>query len=144
MNPDANDRGRTATHIPPEELAFTFSRSGGPGGQHVNKVNSRVTLWFDLWKSPSLTESQKIRLGKKLAGRINRQGQLWLVSDRHRSQMANRQDAISRFYDLLREGLKTKRPRKKTKISKAARERRLTTKKNRGRLKKERGRHLAE
>lgn len=126
--------------IPLSELTFTFSRSGGPGGQHVNKVNSRVTLWFDLRHSPSLSEGQKNRLAKRLAGRINQQGQLWLVGDRRRSQMANRQDVIARFYDLLRAGLKTKRPRKKTRVSKAARERRLSAKKCRGRLKKERGR----
>ncbi|NOX24752.1 MAG: aminoacyl-tRNA hydrolase [Deltaproteobacteria bacterium] len=128
--------------IPLSELTFTFSRSSGPGGQHVNKVNSRVTLWFDLWNSPSLTALQKNRLGKKLAGRLNQQGRLWLVSNRHRSQMANRQEAIARFYDLLREGLKTERPRKKTRISKAARKRRLTAKKRRGSLKRERHRPL--
>jgi len=126
--------------IPLSELSFTFSRSSGPGGQHVNKVNSRVTLWFDLWNSPNLTEGQKKRLSEKLAGRINQQGRLRLVGDRHRTQMANRQDVILRFYDLLREALKTNRRRKKTKVGKAATERRLSIKKKRGRLKKERGR----
>ena len=125
--------------IPLSELSFTFSRSSGPGGQHVNKVNSRVTLWFDLWNSPNLTEGQKKRLSEKLAGRINQQGRLRLVGDRHRTQMANRQDVILRFYDLLREALKTNRRRKKTKVGKAATERRLSIKKKRGRLKKERG-----
>jgi len=126
--------------IPLSELSFTFSQSSGPGGQHVNKVNSRVTLWFDLWNSPNLTEGQKKRLSEKLAGRINQQGRLRLVGDRHRTQMANRQDVILRFYDLLREALKTNRRRKKTKVGKAATERRLSIKKKRGRLKKERGR----
>ncbi len=130
--------------IPLSELFFTFSRSSGPGGQHVNKVNSRVTLRFDLWHSPSLTEIQKIRLSKKLAGRINRQGQLWLVGERYRAQMANRQDVTSRFYDLLQTALKTTPRRKKTKMSKAAKERRLTSKKNRGRLKQTRGRNGIE
>ena len=106
----------------------------------MNKVNSRVTLWFDLWNSPNLTEGQKKRLSEKLAGRINQQGRLRLVGDRHRTQMANRQDVILRFYDLLREALKTNRRRKKTKVGKAATERRLSIKKKRGRLKKERGR----
>ncbi len=126
--------------IPLSELLFTFSRSSGPGGQHVNKVNSRVTLRFNLWDSPSLTEIQKIRLSKKLIGRINRQGQLWMTGERYRTQMANRQDVINRFYDLIQSALKTKPHRKKTKISKAAKERRLTSKKNRGRLKQSRSR----
>ncbi len=122
-------------NIPLSELFFTFSRSSGPGGQHVNKVNSRVTLWFNLWQSPSLSEAQKNTLSQKLTGRINRHGQLWLVSDRHRMQMANRQDVLLKFCDLLRDGLKTKPRRKKTKVTRAARERRMKLKKNRGRLK---------
>ncbi len=125
-------------NIPLTELSFTFSRSSGPGGQHVNKVNSRVTLWFNLWQSPSLSASQKITLSQKLAGHINRHGQLWLVSYRHRMQMANRQEALLKFSDLLRAGLKTKARRKKTKITKASRERRLRLKKDRGRLKRKR------
>ncbi len=122
-------------NIPLSELSFTFSRSSGPGGQHVNKVNSRVTLWFNLRQSPSLSETQKNALNQKLTGRINRHGQLWLVSGRHRTQMANRQDVLLKFCDLLREGLKTKPRRKKTKVTRAARERRLRLKKDRGRLK---------
>ncbi len=122
-------------NIPLSELFFTFSRSSGPGGQHVNKVNSRVTLWFNLWQSPSLSEAQKNTLSQKLAGHINRHGQLWLVSDRHRMQMANRQDVLLKFCDLLRDGLKIKPRRKKTKVTRAARERRLRLKKDRGHLK---------
>jgi len=127
-------------NIPLSELSFTFSRSSGPGGQHVNKVNSRVTLWFDLRQSPSLSEAQKNALSRKLPGRINRHGQLWLVSDRHRRQMANRQDVLLKFCDLLRDGLKTRARRKKTKTTKASRERRLRLKKDRGRLKSKRRR----
>jgi ribosome-associated protein len=125
-------------NIPLTELSFTFSRSSGPGGQHVNKVNSRVTLWFNLWQSPSLSEFQKNTLSEKLAGHINRHGQLWLVCDRHRMQMANRQEALLKFGDLLRDGLKTRARRKKTKVTKASRERRLRLKKDRGRLKRKR------
>ncbi|MFW8601997.1 alternative ribosome rescue aminoacyl-tRNA hydrolase ArfB [Desulfobacterota bacterium M19] len=122
-------------NIPLSELSFTFSRSSGPGGQHVNKVNSRVTLWFNIQQSPSLSETQKNTLSQKLTGRINRHGRLWLVSDRHRAQMANRQDVLLKFCDLLREGLKTKPRRKKTRVTRAAREHRLKLKKNRSRLK---------
>lgn len=127
-------------NIPLAELSFTFSRSSGPGGQHVNKVNSRVTLWFNLWQSPSLSAAQKIALSQKLAGHINRHGQLWLVSDRHRMQMANRQEALLKFSGLLRDGLKTRARRKKTKATKASKERRLRLKKGRSRLKRKRRR----
>jgi len=123
-------------HIPFSEISFTFSRSSGPGGQHVNKVNSRVTLWFNLRTSPSLSESQKARLFAKLSNRINNQGQLWLVSCSHRSQTVNRQAAILRFVELLRAALQRKRPRQRTMVSRAVKARRLTAKKIRGRLKK--------
>ncbi len=127
-------------NIPLTELSFTFSRSSGPGGQHVNKVNSRVTLWFNLWQSPSLSEAQKITLSQKLTSHINRYGQLWIVSSRHRMQMANRQETLLKFRDLLRDGLKTKVRRKKTKATKASRERRLRLKKDRSLLKRKRRR----
>jgi len=129
----------TDLHIPYSELPFTFSRSSGPGGQHVNKVNSRVTLWFDLKGSASLSGTQKARLFAELGNRINRKGWLWLVCYRHRSQAANRQAAILRFAELLRAALKRKRPRRKTIVGKVAKERRLADKKRRSQLKKGRG-----
>ena len=126
--------------IPLSEISFTFSRSSGKGGQHVNKVNSRVTLWFDLNGSASLTPEQKQLIRKRLAGRINKQGVLQLDADRRRSQGANREDALSRFASLLRAALHVNKVRRKTKPSRGAKKRRLQQKKQRSQLKKQRGR----
>ncbi len=125
--------------IPLLELSFTFSRSSGSGGQHVNKVNSRVTLWFDIAASESLTQDQKQLISERLAGRINKQGVLRLDADRRRSQGANREDAVSRFASLLRDALHVDKTRRKTKPSQGAKKRRLQAKKHRSRLKKQRG-----
>jgi ribosome-associated protein len=76
--------------IPEHELSFTTARSGGPGGQHVNKVSSRVTLWFNVAESPSLSAFQKRRIMSRLATRINQRGELRVVAQQHRSQIANR------------------------------------------------------
>jgi len=121
--------------IPDQELSFTFSRSSGPGGQHVNKVNSRVTLWFDLEASPSLSDRQKARLRQRLATRINKEGRLWLVAFASRSQHANREAALLRFANLLREALAEDRPRFETKIPRASRQNRLDAKKHRANIK---------
>lgn len=126
--------------IPSREFSFTFSRSSKPGGQNVNKVNTRVTLWFDVINSTSLSPEQKSRLLRELATRINKNGILRVVSLRHRSQAANRQAALERFVELLKEALKKVRPRKNTKKTKASEERRLAAKKHRSKLKKERTR----
>ncbi len=131
---------RPSVVIPASELSFTFSRSSGKGGQHVNKVNSRVTLWFDLDASGSLTDEQKQRIRQRLAGRINKEGILQLDADRRRSQGANRDDAIVRFCSLLRSALHVDKPRRKTRPSRGAKQRRLQLKKQRSQLKKQRGR----
>ncbi len=124
--------------IPEQEFSFTFSRSSGPGGQNVNKVNTRVTLIFNLVDSPSLSPEEKERITEKLATRINKLGQLRITSYRHRTQGANREAAIDRFFELISEALTVRKSRKKTTVSKGAKERRLNTKKKRGLLKKNR------
>jgi ribosome-associated protein len=129
-----------ALSIPENELSFTASRSGGPGGQNVNKVSSRVTLAFDLSASSSLSEQQKTRIRSKLAARINREGVMRVVSQRTRSQEMNREDAIVRFAGLLREALRTSPPRVKTKAPAAAAERRMDEKRKRTQIKRERSR----
>ena len=129
-----------SVRIPLSELSFTFSRSSGRGGQHVNKVNSRVTLWFDVQGSQSLTAEQKELIFRRLAGRINRQGMLRIDAERRRSQGANREDAVSRFTSLLRGALHVNRTRRRTKPTRAAKQRRLQAKKHRSLLKKQRGR----
>ncbi len=123
--------------VPAEELSFSYSRSSGPGGQHVNKVSSRVTLWFDLDASPSLTDEQKARLRQGLAGRLNRQGRLWLVARASRSQTMNREAAVRRFYELISQALAEETPRRPTRVPRASRAARLTAKRHRARIKRE-------
>ena len=118
--------------IPEDELRFAASRSGGPGGQNVNKVSSRVTLTFDVRASTALSDGQKQTIMKKLATRINRDGVLRIISQRTRSQEFNRADAVERFSELLGRALTRERPRVKTRIPSAARERRIEEKKKRG------------
>ena len=127
--------------IPETEITFTASRSGGPGGQNVNKVSSRVTLLFDV-ASRSLSEEQRRRIQTKLATRINQDGVLRIVSQRTRSQDLNRADALERFSDVLRRALTMARRRVKTAVPAAVRERRLEEKKKRTRIKQSRSKGL--
>ena len=122
--------------IPDDELDYATSRSSGPGGQNVNKVESRVTLLFDLDASPSLGESDKEQIRRRLSSRINKAGVLRVVSQKHRTQKANREAARERFAELLREALVRRAPRKPTRVSRAARRRRLEEKRRRGELKR--------
>jgi len=126
--------------IPAEEVRFSVSRSGGPGGQHVNKVSTRVTLFFDVAGSPSLIPAQKHRIRERLATRVNKEGVLRVVCGRNRSQAANRREAVDRFAELLRQALKRPRLRRKTGVPKKERKRRLEDKKHRARRKQVRGR----
>ncbi len=122
-------------NIPENELRFTFSRSGGPGGQNVNKVNSRVTLWFDVQDSSSLTEMQKQKIRSRLANRINLAGILSITSTQYRTQRANREDVTRRFQALIAAALTERPVRKKTKITRRMQEKRLQAKKRRGMIK---------
>ncbi|MBN1360657.1 MAG: aminoacyl-tRNA hydrolase [Sedimentisphaerales bacterium] len=128
------------TFIDDSELVFKASRSSGPGGQNVNKLNTRITLLFDVAGSPSLSAEQKQRIGRKLATRIDKRGVLRVVAQKDRTQEANRQAAIDRFTQLLAEALKRRPVRKKTKVPAGARERRLREKKRRSSLKQQRSR----
>jgi len=121
-----------------DELSFTFSRSSKPGGQNVNKISSRVTLLFDVANSPSLSVEHKNQIMTHLRTRINKDGVLRIVAQLHRSQAANREAAVARFVELLQETLKPIKSRKKTRISFAAKKRRLNGKRRRSRLKQER------
>ena len=91
--------------IPEGELVFKASRSSGPGGQNVNKLNTRVTVLFDVAGSPSLSEEQKQRVRSRLAGRIGKDGILHVASQKHRSQEANRRAAVERLQQLVQEAL---------------------------------------
>jgi len=124
--------------IPEDELVFVASHSGGPGGQNVNKVSTRVTLCFDVARSPSLTEEERARLVSVLRSRITRDGVLRVASQRERSQYANRKDALGRLVELLREALREVPVRKRTRPPRGATERRLADKKHRSRVKRQR------
>ena len=126
-------------HIPMAELNFRFSTSSGPGGQHVNKSATRVTLLFDVANSPSLPEETRKRLLQKLANRLDKEGVLQLQVQSSRSQHRNRDTAVSLFQKLLAEALKKEKKRRRTKPSAAAREKRLAEKKKRSERKRERG-----
>ena len=124
--------------IPASELTFRFSTSGGPGGQHANRSATRVTLLFDVANSPSLTEGMRNRLLQRLSSRLDKDGVLQIQVSDSRSQHQNRQTAVARFQELLADALKVRKKRRKTKPSRAARERRLQAKKRRGQRKRER------
>jgi len=128
--------------IPEDELRFTASLSSGPGGQNVNKVSSRITLWFDVVNSPSLSQEDKERLVNRLGSRISKDGVLRVTSQGTRSQAANRELAVKRFAELLRVALKQIPVRKKTRVSKAAKLRRLEEKKQHSIQKQERSKKV--
>jgi len=121
-----------------DELVFKFSRSGGPGGQNVNKLNTRVTLFFDVVNTKSLSDGQKKRILRRLATRADKNGVIRVVSQKYRTQKANRRVAIERFAELLREALRKRPVRKKTKVPQWAKQKRLEEKKRRGMLKRQR------
>ncbi len=115
--------------IPAAELDFRFSRSSGPGGQHVQRSDTRVELLFSVATSPSLTEEQRARITARLGNQIDGEGVLRVVSSETRSQLENRENAVKRFQALLAGALRVHKRRVPTKPSAAAREARLTEKK---------------
>jgi ribosome-associated protein len=120
------------------ELIFKASRSGGPGGQNVNKVNTRVTLFFDVAGCEGLFDWQKQRILTRLSTRADKDGVIRVVSQKFRTQKANRRAAVERLQQLLKDVLKNKPVRKKTKVPERARLRRLEEKKRRSMLKRQR------
>lgn len=120
-----------AVSVPERELEFHTSRSGGPGGQNVNKVSSRVTLRFDVNNSAALTAEQKTQIRARLSSRINKEGVLQITSQRTRSQDMNREDAVARFTELLRAALHREKKRIPTRATSSSKEGRLEEKKKR-------------
>jgi ribosome-associated protein len=124
--------------IPESELSFTFSTSGGPGGQHANRSATRAILSFDVLGSPSLSDVHRARLLARLGNRISREGILQVSAGESRSQHQNRQEAIARFQSLLERALRPQKKRRPTRPSRAAQERRQEAKRQRGERKAER------
>lgn len=121
-----------------ERSAFSFSRSAGPGGQNVNKLNTKVEAWIDLRSLSCLNQDELNRLRHKLSGRIRSETELYVQVQDNRSQMQNRILALQRLRELILRGLERPKPRLKTKPSRASVERRLEMKRLRSDAKRER------
>ena len=136
----------TMVFVPPnislaeDELRFTAIRAGGPGGQHVNTTNSAVQLKFDAKNSPAITPAVFSRLQTLAGQRMSKDGVILIGASDHRSQHRNRETATERLVALIRSAAKPPKPRKKTRPSKASKERRLGAKARTSSLKKTRGR----
>lgn len=130
--------------IDEDELDERFVRASGPGGQNVNKVSSAVELRFNVERSPTLTDEVRHRLRALAGTRMTDEGVLVIDARRFRTQAANREDARERLLELVRRAARPPKPRKRTRPTAAARERRLDTKRQRSDLKRARTRGIHE
>jgi ribosome-associated protein len=126
--------------LPLTELEFRATRSGGPGGQHVNTSATRIEVWWDVRSSAALTEQQRAQLLARLSSRLDSEGRLRVVASESRSQLRNREAATERLRDLVASALAVRKPRKRTKPSRAAKAARLEAKRRRSALKHDRRR----
>jgi ribosome-associated protein len=125
-----------------DDLVFKASRSSGPGGQNVNKLNTRVTLLLDVLKCKVLSDSQKQQVLARLSTRVDKDGVVRVVSQKFRSQKENRDAALARLEQLLRDALKELPVRRPTKVPVTAHRKRLDAKKRRSILKQQRARKV--
>jgi ribosome-associated protein len=121
--------------IDESEIEESFVRSSGPGGQNVNKLSTAVQLRFDVRHSPSLPNDVAIRLMRLAGRRMTKEGVLVLIAQQHRTQERNRAEAMDRLIDLIKQAAVAPKPRRKTKPTKASRERRIEGKKQRAKIK---------
>jgi ribosome-associated protein len=131
-------------HIPEAELEEHFIRASGPGGQNVNKLSTAVELRFDVRASPSLPEPVRHRLMRLAGQRLTKDGVLIIRAERFRTQERNRDDARERLAELVKRAAVAPKRRIKTRPSKAAKQRRIESKVQRGRLKRTRGRPVGQ
>ena len=124
--------------LPLSELEYLASRSGGPGGQHVNTSSTRIEVWWDVANSPSLTPEQRAQLLERLRARLDSAGRLRVVSSGTRSQLRNREDATDRLRTVVAAGLAVTKKRKPTKPTRAAKAARLEAKRRRAATKRHR------
>jgi ribosome-associated protein len=137
--PDAYLEITPSLLLPLSELEYRATRSGGPGGQHVNTSSTRIEVWWDIGASPTLTAEQRERLLGRLATRLDGEGRLRIVASESRSQLRNREAATERLRELVTAALVVPKPRKRTKPSRAAKAARLEAKRRRSATKRERG-----
>ncbi len=126
--------------VPLREFSFQFVRSSGPGGQNVNKLNTKVVLRWSIASSPSLPDGVRERFVARFGNRVTSEGELVLASERFRERERNMEDCLEKLAEMLREVFEPPRPRKPTRVSRGGRERRLQAKRSQGEKKRDRRR----
>ena len=124
--------------IPAAELIVTTSRAGGPGGQHVNKTETKVRVRWNALHSPALTDADKALLERRIGSRLNEDGELAVTCEANRDQRRNLAEALERLANIVRDAIKRETPRRKTKPTRGSQRRRLEAKKRRSDIKRDR------
>ncbi|MDA0834814.1 MAG: alternative ribosome rescue aminoacyl-tRNA hydrolase ArfB [Planctomycetota bacterium] len=144
MSTDGDLKINRSIAIPQAEFAWEYVRASGPGGQNVNKVNSKVRLSWTVVSTPHLPEDVRERFQSKYASRINNDGELIISSQKYRDQLRNKSDCLEKLQSLILAVLHPPKRRKPTRPTKGSKERRLTEKKQRSERKASRGKWSSE